>query len=166
MADIKAPRTVADIKAPRTVADIKVPRTVAETDNKALRTVPRAKTEIHCTEVTTLELATEAAAAEQQATAEDQRLQSGRPTARSWEAEDMRPVQAEPAERKHGRKGASAEVEEARAGRALPAPTKQHPRRRSPTASTQRAHARTHVHAGSVPGHRVPTAILFRTGPP
>jgi hypothetical protein len=55
---------------------------------------------------------------------------------------DVRPVQAE-AERKHERKGAGAEVEEAWAGRALPAPTTstQHPRRRSRTGSTQRARA-------------------------
>ena len=43
---------------------------------------------------------------------------------------DVRPVQAV-AERKHERKGAGAEVEEARAGRALPAPTTRHPRRRN-----------------------------------
>ena len=51
---------------------------------------------------------------------------------------DVRPVQAE-AERKHERKGASAEVEEVHAGRALPTPTTQHPRRRSRTVNTQRA---------------------------
>ena len=85
--DIKAPQTVADVKAPQTVADIKALRTVAETDNKAPRTV--AKTETHCTEVTTLEVATGAAAAEQQTTAEDQWPQSGRPTTQSWEAEDV-----------------------------------------------------------------------------
>ena len=78
----------------------------------------------------------------------------------------MRSVQAEPAERKHRRKGAGAEVKEARAGRALPAPTTQHLRRRSRMASTQRAHKQTRMHTGLVPGHRVPTAILFRTGPP
>ena len=89
------------------------------------------------------EAATEAAAAEQQATAKEQRPQSGRPTTRSWESEDVRFVQAEPAKHKHGRKGAGAEVEEAWAGRALPAPTTstQHPRRRSRTGSTQRARA-------------------------
>ena len=78
--DIKAPRTVAetDIEATRTVAetDIEATRTVAETDNKAPRTVAEtdnrapqtvAKTEIHRTEVTTLEVTTKAAAAEQQA---------------------------------------------------------------------------------------------------
>ena len=37
------------------------------------------------------------------------------------------------------RKGAGAEVEEERAGQALPAPTTRHPRRRSRTADTQRA---------------------------
>ena len=52
------------------------------------------------------------------ATAEEQRPQSGRPTTRSWEAEDVRPVQAEPAERKHRRKGAGAEVEDRGVGRA------------------------------------------------
>ena len=51
---------------------------------------------------------------------------------------DVRPAQAE-AERKHERKGAGAEVEEARAGRALPAPTTRHPRRRSRTDNTRRA---------------------------
>ena len=48
------------------------------------------------------------------ATAEDQRPRSGGPTTRSWEAEGVRPVQTEPAGRKHGRKGAGAEVEEQR----------------------------------------------------
>ena len=51
---------------------------------------------------------------------------------------DVRPVQAV-AERKHERKGAGAEVEEARAGRALLAPTTRHSRRRSRTANTRRA---------------------------
>ena len=51
---------------------------------------------------------------------------------------DVRPVQAV-AECKHERKGAGAEVEEARAGRALPAPTTRHPRRRSRTTNTRRA---------------------------
>ena len=51
---------------------------------------------------------------------------------------DVRPVQAV-AERKHERKGAGAEVEEAQAGRALPTPTIQHPRRRSRTTNTRRA---------------------------
>ena len=73
-------------------------------------------TETHRTEVT-LEVTTEAAAAEQQVTAEEQQLReqqllheqqqqqrSGGPTARRWEAEDVRPVQAEPAEREHWRK--------------------------------------------------------------
>ena len=78
---------------------------------------------------------------------EQQQPQSGRPTTRSWEAEDVRPVQEEPAERKHGRKGADAKVEEAQAGQALPAPTTRHPRRRDRTASTQRERKRAHERA-------------------
>ena len=93
---------VTDFKAPQMVANVTAPHTVA-------------KAEIPRTEVTALKVATEAAAAEQQATAEDQWPQSGRPTTRSWEAADVRPVQAERAARKHRRKGAGAEVEEARA---------------------------------------------------
>ena len=52
---------------------------------------------------------------------------------------DVRPVQAE-AKRKHERKGAGAEVEEARAGRALfqVVPTTRQPRRRSRTGNTWR----------------------------
>ena len=50
---------------------------------------------------------------------------------------DVRPVQAV-AERKHERKGAGAEVEEAQAGQDLPTPTTQHRRRRSQTTNTQR----------------------------
>ena len=79
--DIEAQQTVAEMnnKAPRTAVetDIKAPRTVAETNNKTTRTEEAS------------EVATEAAAAEQQATAEEQRPQSGRPTTRSWEAEDV-----------------------------------------------------------------------------
>ena len=56
---------------------------------------------------------------------------------RSWEAEDVRPVQSE---RQAREKHADAEVEEAQARGALPGhTTKQHPGRRSWTASTQRA---------------------------
>ena len=55
------------------------------------------------------------ATAEEQQPHEQQQQQSGRPTACRWGAEDMRPVQAEPAEcnLKHSRRGAGAGDKEA-----------------------------------------------------
>ena len=79
----------------------------------------------------------------------------------------MRPVQAEPAERKHRRRRCRSQGGASRTSLAC-APTTRHPRRRKTDGQRpcrQRAHSKRACTQGQ-PGHRVPTAILFRMGPP